>query len=332
VDEKIKTHSLVQQLKEGLILLDTDNAILLMNQKAAEITGLDEISELGQNFAQRVDAAIAARLNSEEAGEVDGMVTATGRPVRVSILPLALDTEGARHRMVYVSRPVNEITTDKNSDGPVSEAGGVVRAAVLLRQLAPLVCSAGPGLSGEEHARRAQLALEAAAVGAALAEILPDVESQAPQVFQVGPWLHELLQPMMPCATAVKVTFDVASLEGQVKGNPVLLGQAMQQVILCAVLASLPAGGVVRIRAMPMGRNLGLAVIDAGSPVPAAHLSELFVRNYNGVSNAQGVKTRTAGAGLWRAREICLQQKGTLVASLHPDGGLCLVTMLPCAS
>ncbi len=330
VDEKIKTHSLVQQLKEGLILIDANNGILLMNQKAAEITGLDELSELGQSLAGKVDPAIAARLNSDEAGEADGVVTATGRSVRFSILPLAPDNEGARNRMIYVARPVQEMAADKNVDSATAEDAVVVRAAGLLRQLAPLICGSSAGLSEGEHARRVQLALEAAAVGAALDEVPP--EAVATQTFSIGPWLQELIRPLEPCANAVKVPLDVAPVAGQLKGNPALLGQVMQQILLTAVLASLPTGGGVRVRAMPMGGNLGLAVIDSGAPVPAGSLNELFARKYDGVTNAQGVKTRTSGAGLWRAREICLQQKGTLVASLHPDGGVCIVIMLPCAT
>ncbi len=101
VDEKIKTHSLVQNLKEGIMVVDPDNHILLLNAKAAEITGLPEIESLGEDLSTKVDEAIGSILGSGQAGESEGKVIQSGHTVRMSVIHLPKDMPPATNSSTF---------------------------------------------------------------------------------------------------------------------------------------------------------------------------------------------------------------------------------------
>ncbi len=328
VDEKIKTHALVQNLKEGIILIDDKHSILLINQKAAELTGLDELTALGQDFAAKMDAVIAERLRNEESGEMDGMVLESARRVRVSILPLPHDQDGRCNRIIYVSKPVatDDANTNANRAGLVHCDGRAVR---LLREMAAMLMPHKPGGAPADALRqKARMALEALAVSLAADTAIP----AATEELELDQWLRELLAEIQPSAGALNILFALPSTGERIKVPRLAVGTALRLAVLNAVLSCPAEGGKVRLRVMPMGTNVGLAVIDNGAPIPTDAVQDLFAANYDGVRAGQSGKIRTDSIGLWRAREICRLCGGTLLANPHPEGGLCATFMLPTAN
>ena len=77
VDEKVKVHSLVENLAEGVILLDPDNKILLLNARVVELTGLSEIESLGKDLSEeergKIEAAIKDAEEAHRGNDVDAI-------------------------------------------------------------------------------------------------------------------------------------------------------------------------------------------------------------------------------------------------------------------
>lgn len=335
VDEKIKTHSLVHHLKDGIIVLDENNRVLLLNARAAAVTGLSELELLGQDLTPRLDRALGEMLTTGQSGEAEGRLAAQDRTVRMSLVTLPPNPEGEQNKIVYieaVERPAAAETVAASSPAQAH------------RQAADLVGAMAAALAADptaptDRAQRALLALrgEAArcrllglAVAAGDLTALP--EAAAGKARQA---LDELLRPILAADAALSAATGVA-LDGPaanpaliVEGQLALLGLALRQVLANALLDATAGAKAVTVRTASMGAHVGIMVLDKGPALAPQALAGLFEATYRGLPGAQNQTVRADSGGLYLARRIVETQGGTLTADTAPDGGLRVTLMLP---
>ena len=335
VDEKIKTHALVENLREGVMVVDSDNRVLVFNSKASEVTGLAEIECLGKDIGLQVDSEIGRVLKSGREGEIEGKVTTTGRQARFSVRNLPSETQKDAYRLIYIQAPQKASLPRKT---PVS--GGQTRAGELIKLMGDELDRQLEGTSNEEKRQAVaclvvrglaeHLMLSAEPVCAGIRETSLRGSLQRADL-SIRSLLKEVMKDITGLTSAAEVKIDLPSDKSNglvLNADADLMLLAVRQILYNAVLESIPAGRVV-VRAAEMGANIGLAIIDKGAAVPEGAAEHLFDDPYQGISHSDGEKIRAAGTGLFLSRGIVEAHGGTLMAESPGEGGLAVMMMLP---
>lgn len=329
VDEKVKTHLLVQNLREGIILADPEDRILVLNHKASEITGFQEIDCLGQNLADKLDESIAALLRSGQDGERTGKVKQTDRNIHISIINLPSNkTEGA-HKLIYVQEAAEDLPSE------ISPAISLETEHVIRR----LKCLSNELLSSRNSISAAWVLLQSLAAQFELA-LLPFTarisDSSLPLENKAQCSIKELVNNIMSNiiipARANGITLEVEGCRDDrlfAAGDQDLLSKALEQVLYNALLGDHDGPLKVTVRAAPLGDSMGILVGDNGAAIDSDSLPELFACPYNGVTGPDGNPVRRNALGLNLARVVVEAHGGTLVAESPAEGGLLVTMMLP---
>ncbi|MBI3959247.1 MAG: HAMP domain-containing histidine kinase [Chloroflexi bacterium] len=112
------------------------------------------------------------------------------------------------------------------------------------------------------------------------------------------------------------VAMDVQKI-GRVLGN--LIGNAIRHT---------PPGGLVRVQAMPVGRNVLVEVIDSGEGIPAASLGRVFDQFYR-AEESRNRETGGAGLGLAIAKGIVAAHGGEIGVQSEAGAGARFWFVLP---
>ena len=325
VDEKIKTHALVAALADGVILLDAHNQVLILNQVASDLTGLSELDLLGHDLADTVGTKAGTILKSGGEGETEDEVGKTGRRIRISVKRMDAKNPENSIKVVYVRPP--EVRAETGVAGAGAE--GCAGMLGVVAEVIPLLAGS-PGLALRLMAQ-AQL-LE----HGGLLRALCTARASVPLGKQRVEWrslVNEVLARVSPLATAAGVALDLSKVAAEsVMADPLLIRAAVTQVMVNAVLDSIPGGRTVTVQSATMGPNACLAVTDTGPAVPRQNIHALYAEPYTGLTGDDGKTLRKDGTGLLLTRRIIEAHAGTLLAESPPKGGLRVVIMLPSAS
>lgn len=336
VDEKIKTHSLVQNLREGVIVVSPENHILLLNSLAAEITGLSEIESLGKDLSEAADESVRDILASGRIGEAEGTLTNGGPIAHIGINLLPARKDGDPHKLIHVREPA------KREVAPAStrDAEEKSRLAETIRAMASAIeSSARYAPVSEERTRNSSVALHGLAMVLTIKREETKIRiaekslssSLKKDSVAIAPMLSEIVAELSPLASSAGLDIELSPIDENitVSGDRELLADAMRQVLYSAAIASVRRSEPVRIRTAEMGGNMGLSVLDGGEAVTGEAVSDLFADPYLGVTGPGGDRVRTEGAGLCLARGIVEAHGGSLWAESPEGGGLRVTMMLP---
>jgi len=338
VDEKVKTHALVEYIRDGVIILDGRCRVLLINGVASRMTGLAELDVLGNDIRSLLDDSAARAVAAGQDGELAASVTTTGKRVKLSIRNLGAPEDDEAHRLVCVEAVdseagVSEAAAAAGADTCASRAVGEV-----LRLLAGETARRLEDAEGEERKRLAGLVLRGLLLGAAqdgadaaaLVRTRGLAEALEKGSESVTSLLHEVTDAVSGAARSLAVTLEVPSedFEATTNVDARLLRLAFSETVYNAVLAA-AGGGRVAIRVGGMGPSVGLSVVDSGIPVPAEAVDSVFDDPYTGVPSRDGKRVRSDGTGYFLSRGIIEAHGGTLVAEGAEDGGLRILMTVP---
>lgn len=82
VDEKVKTHTLLEALPEGALVLDKENCVITGNKKAEEVLKINMLDFINRDFTDLVDDESKSLLLNNQAGRV------SARGVTLNVTPL----------------------------------------------------------------------------------------------------------------------------------------------------------------------------------------------------------------------------------------------------
>jgi|GEM_PF-5709667 len=331
VDEKIRTHSLIQSLREGVLVLDPENRLLTMNEKAEQVTGLSVVTAVGADLATMIGPSIAQLLASGREGEADDFVNATGQRIRFRVTMLPADAEGNSYRLAYVW-PVSQPMT-KVSSKPV-ESAGIARAAAVFREIGSDISKVAFSTGDiRRQAELIRLSLRCFAYNAALECSSLRLAVPAKEGTSLRSIMEDIMRGIEPSASACEVRIELSD-DGtgcKVRMNGQLIAAIGRLLLANAVLES-PAGSSIRIRIGTAGPYTGLSVSDNGVSVGKEFVQMLFSEPYEGVRAPDSGIARTASAGYLVIRKIVESAGGTMVAESPAAGGLVLSVMFPAES
>ena len=331
VDEKVKVHSLVENLAEGVILLDPDNKILLLNARGAELTGLSEIESLGKDLAAEVDTAARDMLAAGRAGETDTRFSRSGKNLRFILKLLPTHSAEGNHKLICLRE------SDKALAGGRMDAGEELLITDTLKALCETVIKSCGEVTSDERNRRVRLAVrgQASALLIQARPLLEQIKKQslAASVKKQRVAVDSMIQALLPEATSaagaagIKIDAPQVSKEQGVMGDAELLKLALKQALINALAVS-PSQSVVMIKVAELGENIGISVIDRGPDIDPGKTPQLFELIYTGATGKDGKTVRKESIGYYLARGIVEAHGGSLWADTPPEGGLRISMML----
>ena len=310
--------SALEHVAEGVVLVDEDGAVVVVNAAARRLFELAEAEAVG---------SILSELVPEWAGIADRVpVSRTGVAVEPVVVPLlvggetrwlASSGEEAANGTVYTLR---DVTTERR----LADARDDIVAIVSHELRTPLtgvlgaaqtLIGLGPQLSEEQRLELTQLVAEQSG---RLARIVDEI--LLTQRLDVGDVAFE--RSSFDLAAQVRTVakrsaswrasrpLEVVAPETLlVEGDSGRFEQVLVNVLDNAVKHS-PPDAVVRIRAERHGSNARVVVADEGPGVPAADAERIFQRFLRLDPSHTSGATGGTGLGLYIARELARRMHG----------------------
>ena len=183
VEEKIKTHTLVDALPQAVVVLDDQNTIVAANTPACRLLSADPVEILGRPASEAFDAATAAQVAAASDGRFEGAAHEGGAQVRVTVASL----RGEAGKLLVLQEPhvtgghraAGAQTRSTTSIFEVTKAAGDLAGVV--REAAERI-SAGMKVEVEGECRAS---IDAPLLRRSLEEILKNATAHSPDESKV---------------------------------------------------------------------------------------------------------------------------------------------------
>lgn len=339
LQERNLIQTIVASMADGVVVTDAENSIVVCNQAAQEMLGV----QMGQRWS--VDraserrsgrAGALARVNGPAPAGSQGRATLerAGRILSVSATPLPSE-DGEKQGSVYVIRDITHwAELDQMKSDFISQVSHELRTPLTtIKTLVGLLREGSQDgdevreyldIIESEVNRQAQLVndllemgrLEAGEVSWTVVEVsLSEVAEQA-------------MRACLPLATDRQIALTGHPLPAlpKVMGTPRRLNQVLVNLLNNAIKYT-PPGGRVTVEVGSDEASVWVAVRDTGQGISKSDLPHVFEKFYQVKRagwNAEGV-----GLGLAIARQIVEALDGTIEVESDVGSGSCFTVRLP---
>jgi signal transduction histidine kinase len=149
------------------------------------------------------------------------------------------------------------------------------------------------------------------------------------ELVTLAPLLHEVVVAAQARTQQIPIALETAAGLPDVRGDRMLLREALLNVISNAAEACAPAGGAVSVRvraiAAPGGSTapiVEIVVTDSGPGIPRSHLGRLFVPGFT-------TKETGSGVGLAIAERVVSAHHGRITVDSEEGRGTTITITLP---
>jgi two-component system sensor histidine kinase VicK len=302
VEEKVKTHTLVESLPEAVLLLDGEARIINANERACRLLAIDPLASIGSEFGPLVDAAAAERVRTGGAGRMEATAGRASRKLRLVLVPL----KGDAGRMVVLE------DADAGARPERPKGGAKRETSALLSSLWKSVSDLERELDGrsEETRRRFAGALILARKSLNLFDE-PEAGRLSREECDVAAVAREALEGSMPVARSKNIRTELnAKGETRARVDRGLLRRALDEIIFNACSYT-PEGGNVRIAVEGDGRAVTVQATDTGIGIPEEEFDRVFEAGFVG-SNQTPETGSGRGVGLTFAKKIIEAHGGSI--------------------
>lgn len=183
---------------------------------------------------------------------------------------------------------------------------------------------------GELHERLKDLETDVTTLYEEWAQYLRSMQAPTPtiELVPLAPLVHEVVVAAQARTQQVSITLETAAGLPDVRGDRMLLREAMLNVVSNAAEACAPGGGAVAVRVRAVASPAGtapiveLVVADTGPGIPRVHLSRLFVPGFT-------TKETGSGVGLAIAERVVAAHHGRITVDSEEGRGTTITITLP---
>ncbi len=331
--QRNERESILAGMREGLLAIDEDERIVLMNPAAEEMLGVEATAATGRLVQEELRIAelqqfVTRALAGAAAAAETLLHWPGGKMMQVAASPLA-GGDGARAGLLLVLNDVTRLNRLENLRRefvanvshelrtPITSIKGFIET---LRDGALADPEAGPRFL-EIIARQADRLNAIIEDLLALSRIEREAERGAVEKTpcELKPLLEHTVQQFGPQAAAKEMSLGVECPAGlSVRANGQLIEQAVSNLIDNAIKYSQP-GKTVRVVATA-GERVSISVIDEGVGIPAEHLQRIFERFYR-VDPARSREAGGTGLGLAIVKHIVQAHGGQVTVESRPGAG-----------
>ena len=319
-------NAIMQNMREGLILIDRESHILSINPSAMKIFGVQDVPAQDAPLAAICqEAAVIDIVRAAQDGTSgDTILTRGDRTYRVFASPvirenkvrgavlLALDVS-ARYaaeasRREFTANVSHELKTPLTSISGYAEIieSGIAQAADV------------PVFAGKIHTEAKRLV----ALVNDILELSRLDEKQglgAQEPVALLPMVHALAESFQPIAAEKDIALTIEGGNLTITGYPLLLRELFHNLIDNAVKYS-PAGGRVTIRLSQEDGHPLCTVTDTGIGIPAEHQHRIFERFYR-VDKSHSRQTGGTGLGLAIVKHVAEVHQAQIRLTSTPGQG-----------
>lgn len=295
--------AIMENMSEGMILLDDRDDVLSMNGSAAGIFGVRSEGHTGRSvsYVER-DPELRRLVNNAKSGLCgDMLVKRNGSIYRIFVSPVTRD--GEIHGTVLLILDVTEHFAAEESRREFT-------ANVSHELKTPLTSISGyaeiirDGIAQQEDIPNfaGRICSEAGRLVALVNDILELSRLDEKQVMEektdinVGALMRTLAEDLQPQADKKNICIDVSGTDAMISGHPMLVREMFFNLVDNAVRYT-PDGGRVELGVRCEDNAVVCWVADNGIGIPAAHQARVFERFYR-VDKSHSRATGGTGLGL----------------------------------
>jgi PAS domain S-box-containing protein len=342
--EQQQTQAIIQNMADGLLLIDSQGVIISCNQALAEMLGLHP----GQIVNEKISSPHLPP-------NLAGIVTPTTDQARTGVLAREVTIEGARPRTLKIfSTPV--IDDEEQPIGQVRVVHDVTREREIEHLKDELFSTISHELRTPLFSIQgfAKILLEEENLEAEVREeFLETIQRQAMQLSEMvnnlldlskidegklelfkeqvalDDLIHQTILKLQGFAHQQKVTLksNLPALLPAMMGDRERLEQVLTNLIGNAIKFT-ESGGLVVISAEQVNDHLQVQVQDDGIGIPAKDLDQVFSRYYQAGNKSEG-SGMGSGLGLHIAKKIVEEHGGRIWVESIPDQGSTFHFSLP---
>ncbi len=335
--DRARTDAMLTSMVEGVLVIDTDGRLRLVNQAARQMLHVDE-SALGNRYVEAIrHPQIVAQLGAALAGrgEAAAELTLAREPGRTFVSRAAPVAAAGGGGAVLV---LHDVTTLRQADQMRRDF--VANVSHELRT--PLTAIRGyveavldDPSNQAATAEFLQIVLRhATGMERLVSDLLRLARLDAHQeLLETGPCqVHQLLGDVIADletsirAKRLRVAVDGAEVDCRIVADAHKLYDVLRNLVENAINYS-PEGGEVRLGASLHGGACTITVADRGPGIPAEHLVRVFERFYR----VDTSRARPGGTGLGLAivKHLVELHGGEVTAANRPGGGALFTVRIP---
>lgn len=312
---------LVAELGDGVIVFDAACKPVLANRAARSFVGLgaddalpESVEALACAGALRDGLIAALRTTSADSRRTRDIVAGDEterRVLRVSFQEVKGDGEGETALAVVLRNVTREVELNKMKSEFASSVSHELKTP-LTSMSAILEMLLDGDIRGEDAVRQNLQKVKDETDRLAtlvknllnLARLEAGVTKMMREPVAIGDVLEHLRDTVLPLATARSQTivFELSTYLPTVTGDKHMLEQACMNLVSNAIKYT-PEGGMVRVKAQPVGKDVEISVKDTGVGIPAKALDLVF-QKFTRVENHAGLKATGTGLGLPLAKFV----------------------------
>jgi len=340
--EQRRLQTLVDHMPNGLLMLDGEGRIAMVNQQAEALLGVTRYELLGRPLPDSgLPVELVASLSASQPPEAErydvSLATPTPRALQVHAAPV-IDGQGKRLGLVYV---FHDVTREREIDQMKTDFVSLV-SHELRTPLTSIIGFAALLLEGEigplnATQRRSLTAVhrQAKRLAALISNLLDVSRIEAGQVslrqepVDLEAMAQAVLQELQPQARAKNLAMDLVAPPDLpvVRGDPERLTQVLSNLVGNAVKFT-PPGGRVELTLDGEEGELKIRVRDTGPGIPLADQPRIFDKFYQ-VERVATRKSGGTGLGLAIVKGIVEAHGGRIEVESTPGQGASFTVSLP---
>lgn len=337
--------AILSGMTEGVVAVDTRERVLLMNDAAARLLGLDEPLEPGAALWERLrfpelESALRSALSTQGAWHGDAASPrADGRTLALSVAPVGHATGNGASGFLGVVALISDVTAIRRLEQVridfVANVSHELRTP-LAAVMGALETLGAPDPDAQTLARFLDIGSRNAARLQAIVSDLLDLSSIEAEGDRMPLEPTRVFAPLRAAAGALAgaaefkgVKLEVAPAPARpilVNANSQRLEQAFTNLLENAIKYT-PAGGRVSARVLETEDEVHVEVTDSGIGIPAASLPRVFERFYR-VDRSRSREMGGTGLGLAIVKHVVRAHGGQVeVASVEGAGSTFTITL-----
>lgn len=338
--EREKINTVLRSVAEGLVIVDNEGKVLLLNPAAEKLLGINKEEKIGKHILEGLKDEHVVSLSKEKLRELEIELAGPNNETKKTLRASTAVIENENGQTVGMVSVLSDITKQKELDLMkntfVSNVSHELRAPLIsIQKSISLTLEAGQEKLTNEQKRFLEIASNNAKRLTNLINDLLDISKlEAGRVrleynrFKLIEVVAEVLDTLKAWSQSKQITLIQKDLENiELNADAKMLNQVFTNLIGNAIKFT-PSGGSVAISAQVIDDKVKVCVTDTGCGIPENSLKRIFAK-FEQVTSVPTGETKGTGLGLAIVDEIIKLHGGQIWAESELGKGSDFIFMIP---